>query len=207
MSLRADIAAEIVRRDRAFARVVGLVGPPPARRPAPVRERFPSLIRSITYQLLATSAADAIHARVVDACGGDVSVESILAAGPDRLRAAGLSRTKAAAMVDLAAHARDERVNLRRHGRLNDAQVIEEVTAVHGVGPWTTQMYLMHALGRRDVWPVGDLGVRHGWSLVHGLEQITSEQELRRSGEALAGVRSDAAWYCWQAVHLHRAGG
>jgi 3-methyladenine DNA glycosylase/8-oxoguanine DNA glycosylase len=169
-----------------------------------VAERFPSLISSITSQLLATSAARTIHARVVDACGGVVTTRSVLEAGPEALRAAGLSRTKAAAMIDLARHASDGRVNIARHGRMSDFEVIEEITAVHGVGPWTTHMYLMHTLGRRDVWPTGDYGVRQGWSLIHGLEELITEKELRPHGEPFIGVRSDVAWYCWQAVHLHR---
>ncbi|MBU6514487.1 MAG: DNA-3-methyladenine glycosylase 2 family protein [Acidobacteriota bacterium] len=206
MDLRSRIAQDIVRRDPAFAGIVSHAGLPPGRRPAPVAQRFPSLIRSITFQLLATAAADTIHARVVSACGGEVSIESVLGAGPQVLRDAGLSRTKAAAMMDLAAHARDERIRLSRHGRMSDAEIIAEVTAVHGVGPWTTQMYLMHTLGRRDVWPVGDLGVRSGWSIVHGLESTIDEKELRLRGDALIGVRSDVAWYCWQAVHLERSG-
>jgi 3-methyladenine DNA glycosylase/8-oxoguanine DNA glycosylase len=154
--------------------------------------------------LLATGAARTIHARVVDACGGVVTTQSVLEAGPDVLRAAGLSRTKAAAMIDLARHALDGRVRVARHGRMRDHEVIEEITAVHGVGPWTTQMYLMHTLGRRDVWPTGDYGVRQGWSLIHGLEELITDKELRLRGERFVGVRSDVAWYCWQAVHLHR---
>jgi len=205
VSLRTDIAAEIVRRDPAFTGVVAHYGPPPGRRPSPMDDRFASLIRSITYQLLATSAANTIHARVVEACGGVVSVESVLRAGPDTLRGAGLSRTKAAAMIDLALHARDARVNLAHHGRMSDAAIIAEVTAVHGVGPWTTQMYLMHTLGRRDVWPVGDLGVRHGWSLLHGLDEMISDKQLLECGHVFTGLRSDVAWYCWQAVHQSRA--
>ncbi|HEY5120179.1 MAG TPA: hypothetical protein VII84_01255 [Acidimicrobiales bacterium] len=205
MNVGSEISADIVQRDRAFRAVVGAIGPVPARRRAPVPERFPSLIRSITYQLLATAAANTIHARVIDACGGAVSVESVLQAGPEVLRDAGLSRTKAAAMLDLATHTRDGQINLAAHGRMSDEAIITEVTAVHGVGPWTTQMYLMHTLGRRDVWPVGDFGVRYGWSLVHGLEEMISAKELRADGERFAGVRSDVAWYCWQAVHLHRS--
>ena len=205
MDLRSRIAAEIVARDPAFTSIVAVAGRAPGRTPAPVSERFASLNESITFQLLATSAATTIHGRVVEACGGHVSIESVTDAGFERLRAAGLSRTKAAAMLDLAAHARDRRVNLARHGRMSDGEVIEEVTAVHGIGPWTTQMYLMHTLGRRDVWPVGDLGVRSGWSIVHGLDEPITDKELRERGESLIGVRSDVAWYCWQAVHFERS--
>jgi DNA-3-methyladenine glycosylase II len=202
---RADIAADIARRDRAFRAVVALAGPVPSRRPAPVSDRFPTLISSITSQLLATKAANTIHARVIEACGGDVTIESVLGAGPDALRAAGLSRTKAAAMLDLAAHAGDGRLRLDRHGRMSDDEVIAEVTKVHGVGPWTTQMYLMHTLGRRDVWPVGDFGVRYGWSILHDLDEMITEKELRGCGDRFAGMRSDVAWYCWRAVHFERS--
>ena len=204
-SARVALAADIVRRDSAFAPVVAKIGPPPPRRPAPVNQRFASLIRSITFQLLATAAANTIPTRVVSACGGTVTPDSVLGAGPDALRAAGLSRTKAAAMVDLAAHIHDGRIRLERHGRLSDAQIIDEVTSVHGVGPWTTQMYLMFTLGRTDVWPVGDFGVRHGWSLLHGLPEMISEKGLRAEGQRFEGLRSDVAWYCWQAVHLERS--
>jgi DNA-3-methyladenine glycosylase II len=207
VSLRHDIAADIVQRDRAFHDVVQRAGPAPARRPAPVAQRFSTLIESITYQLLATKAAATIHARVVDACGGEVTTESLLEAGPDVLRAAGLSRTKAAAMMDLATRARDGRLRVERHGRMSDQDIITEVTRAYGVGPWTTQMYLMHTLGRRDVWPVGDFGVRYGWGLVHGRDTMITEKELRGHGELFAGVRSDVAWYCWRAVHFERANG
>jgi DNA-3-methyladenine glycosylase II len=205
VTLRSDIAADIARRDRAFLAVVALAGPAPSRRPAPVSDRFPTLISSITSQLLATKAANTIHARVIEACGGDVTIDSVLGAGPNALRAAGLSRTKAAAMLDLAAHARDGRLRLDRHGRMSDDEVIAEVTKVHGVGPWTTQMYLMHTLGRRDVWPVGDFGVRYGWSLLHDLDEMITEKELRGRGDTFAGMRSDVAWYCWRAVHFERS--
>jgi DNA-3-methyladenine glycosylase II len=202
VSLRHDNALDIVQRDSAFHSIVENSGPAPAWRPAPVADRFATIIRSITYQLLATAAAHTIHARVVDACGGVVTTHSVLSAGPEALRAVGLSRTKAAAMIDLAAHVHDGRVNFARHGRMTDAQIINEVTAVHGVGPWTTQMYLMHTLGRRDVWPVGDFGVRSGWSRLHGLDKIISEKQLRECGEIFAGLRSDVAWFCWRAVDV-----
>ena len=205
MSIRSDIANDIVARDPAFRDVVRSVGRVPARRRAPVADRFSSLISSIASQLLATSAARTIHARVVEACGGVVDIESVLGAGLEGLRDAGLSRAKANAMLDLASHARDGRVNLAAHGRMTDEAIIAEVTVVRGVGPWTTQMYLMHTLGRRDVWPVGDFGVRHGWSLLHHREEMITERELRACGETFVGVRSDVAWFCWQAVHLHRS--
>lgn len=201
---RQRIAATIIERDRAFRAVVTSAGLPPARRSAPVHERFPSLVRSIVFQLLATSTADTIHARVSQACGGQVSVDSILAAGAADLRGAGLSQTKADGMIDLAEQVRDGHIVLERHGRLGDEEIVREVTRVRGIGPWTAQMYLMHTLGRANVWPAGDYGVRNGWSILHGLAAMISEDDLRREGERFDGVRSDVAWYCWQAVHLAR---
>jgi 3-methyladenine DNA glycosylase/8-oxoguanine DNA glycosylase len=204
VSERSDIAQLIVRRDRAFREVIGRAGPPPARRSLRVDERFSYLVRSIVSQLLATSAASTIHARVVATCGGSVDVSSVLDAGPVTLKAAGLSRTKAEAMVDLAEHVQSGRVRLHRHGYMSDDEVLAEVTAVRGIGPWTAHMYLMHTLARRDVWPAGDYGVRSGWSIVHDLDETISERDLAAEGERFAGVRSEVAWYCWQAVHFAR---
>lgn len=199
-----DRALAIGERDRAFATLIDLVGPPPPRRSAPVADRFAYLARSITYQLLATKAANTIHQRVIDVCDGEVSPESITKVGHKKLRGVGLSNAKAAAMLDLAERARDGRIHLAQHGRMSDHDVLTDVVAVRGIGPWTAQMYLMHTLARHDVWPAGDLGVRNGWTLVHDLEEIVSEIDLRRLGDVFEGVRSDVAWYCWQAVHLSR---
>ena len=205
MTSRTQRAERIVVADPAFGPLVAQVGLPPARRSAPGVERFPSLIRSSTVQVLATAAANTIHRRVIDVCDGLVTVESVLTAGPTALRGAGLNRSKSEAMVDLATHVSDGRINLTAHGRRSDDEIIAEVSAVKGIGPWTAQMYLMHTLGRHDVWPVGDFGVRHGWSLLHGLSETIDQRDLRVEGERFAGERSNVAWYCWQAVHVARS--
>lgn len=199
-----EIAAFIARRDPRFRAVIAQVGPPPRRRSARVDERFDALVRSITFQLLATRAADTIHRRVVDLCGPRVTADSILGVGAQALRAAGLSGTKAGAMIDLASRVRDGRVQLARHGRMSDDDVTADVTAVRGIGPWTAQMYLMHTLARADVWPVGDFGVRSGWTIVHQLDDMIPASELSSAAAKLEGVRSSVAWYCWQVVHLSR---
>lgn len=197
-----EVAAFIAKRDRAFKPIVALAGPPQLRRrAAAVDVRFPSLVRSITHQLLATRAATTIHGRVVDACGGVVNVHTIIATGPEKLRGAGLNRTKAQAMVDLAHDVRDSRVNLSRHGRMSDDEIVRDVASVRGIGPWTAQMYLISTMSRPDVWPFGDYGVRVGWSILHGLDETISEKDLQVAGERFAGQRTSAAWYCWEAVH------
>lgn len=202
---RSGVATHIIEHDPSFNEVVRLAGSPPARRNAPVAQRFADLVECIVSQLLATAAADTIHARVVEACGGDVDEDAILAVGADTIRSAGLSRTKAGAIVELARFIRDGQIDLGRHGRMSDEQIARELTAVRGIGPWTVQMYLMHTLARRDVWPTGDYGVRAGWSVVHNLDEIISERGLKDEGARFNGVRSDVAWYCWQALHFSRA--
>jgi DNA-3-methyladenine glycosylase II len=202
-STPAEVAAFIAKRDKAFRPIIALAGPPPLRRRAHgVDQRFPSLIRSITHQLLATSAATTIHGRVVDACGGTVTVDTIIAAGPESLRGAGLNRNKARAMVELATDVRDSRLRLDRHGRMSDAEIVADVASVRGIGPWTAQMYLISTMARPDVWPIGDYGVRVGWSLLHRLDETISEGELREAGERFIGARTAVAWYCWEAVHF-----
>ncbi len=197
---RHEIASVIVAADPAFEPLLSHVGPPPARRGAPVSQRFADLIQSISHQLLATKAASTIHARVVDLLEGRVEAEAVLALSTDELRAVGLSRTKAEAMRELAACSLRGDIDFSRHGRLSDQDIANELTQVRGIGPWTAQMYLMFTLGRPDVWPAGDFGVRHGWSVLHELEQIISEADLRRAGDAFVGVRSSVADYCWAAV-------
>lgn len=200
-----DIAEHIARRDKAFKPIIALAGLPPLRlRAAPVAQRYPALVRSITHQLLATSAATTIHGRVVEACGGQVSAETILGVGSEKLRAAGLNDTKAHAMVLLAEEVLQQRIHLRQHGRMSDDEVMREVVTVRGIGPWTAHMYLISTLARRDVWPVGDYGVRNGWSLLHGIDEIVSEAQLRIDGERFMGVRTAVAWYCWEAVHFSK---
>lgn len=196
----ADAAARLVRLDRSFARVVRNVGPPPAPRRVRVDDRFATLVRSITSQLLATKAARTIHGRIVDACGGAVTPASITRVGEERLRACGLNRVKASAMLDLAGHVTSGALHLGSHGRLSDEEILAELTAVRGVGPWTAEMYLIFTLGRPDVWPVTDLGVRSGWTRVHELEERVTPQDLRVAGEPFTGFRSTVAWYCWHAV-------
>jgi DNA-3-methyladenine glycosylase II len=199
-----EISSVIAKRDPAFKKLIKQIGPPPVRRRAPVAERFPTLARAITGQLLATKAATTIHQRVIDLCDGTVDAPSIQKAGHAELRAVGLSNAKAAAMLDLAERTLDGRIHLAQHGKMSDHDVLSDVVAVRGIGPWTVQMYMMHTLARHDVWPPGDFGVRNGWSQLHELDEIISEADLRRAGDVFVGVRSDVAWYCWEVIHLAR---
>jgi DNA-3-methyladenine glycosylase II len=202
-----QIAKTIVKRDRAFAPVIKRAGPPPIRRNATAKKRFVSLIEAITSQLVSVKAADTIFARVKEACGGQVTPESISAAGFETLRSAGLSATKAQAMIDLAQRSLDGRVKLARHPKMTSAEVTNELTSVRGIGPWTAEMYLLFSLARHDVWPHLDFGVRAGWSIIHDLPEMISIKELKDAGANFAGVESETAWYCWRALEHERERG
>ena len=159
---------------------------------------FPYLVRSIVYQQLAGAAAATIHGRVVEALGGTVTPRSITRAPDAVLRAAGLSRGKLAAIRDLAARAPG--LGLDELEWLGDEEVSERLTTVRGIGPWTAHMFLMFALRRPDVWPVGDLGVRSGYARIYGLGEVPSQKEMTPLGDAFRPWRSAAAWYCWRAL-------
>ena len=121
------------------------------------------------------------------------------------LLSCGLSRAKAAAIVDLAEKVSTGEVNLDRIGRLSDEAVIEQLVQVRGIGRWTAEMFLLATLGRLDVWPTGDYGVRVGFAFGWHLSEVPSPKELEVLGEPYRPYRSLVAWYCWRAAE-DRAG-
>jgi DNA-3-methyladenine glycosylase II len=116
------------------------------------------------------------------------------------MRSVGLSAAKVASIKDLAAKALDGTVRLNGWSRLTDEQIVERLSRVRGIGPWTAQMFLIFQLNRPDVWPTGDLGVRAGYSRMHGLDALPEPAELARLGDAYRPFRTIAAWYCWRVV-------
>jgi len=193
-----DAIALLVTRDPVLAGLVDRHGHAPRRRPVPVGRRFESLAEAIVYQQLAGRAAATIHGRFVLALGGAVTPESVLSASDEVLAASGLSRAKAASIRDLADHVASGRLALDRMGRLPDQDVVDQLTQVRGIGPWTAQMFLLGTLGRLDVWPTGDYGVRAGFGRAWGLPGIPTPQELEALGEPFRPYRSLVAWYCWR---------
>jgi len=176
----------------------------PFRLPRPTAAHFATLAESILYQQLAGAAAAAIHRRFVGLFGGGLSPEAVLALPIRKLRAVGLSGTKAASIRDLAAKIVDGSLALRRIGRLTDDEVVKTLTVVHGIGRWTAEMFLIFQLRRLDVWPVDDYGVRKGYALAYRLKALPTPKELQIAGERFRPYRTVAAWYCWQAVRAER---
>ena len=163
-----------------------------------------SLARAIVFQQLAGAAARAIHRRFVEAIGGSVTAAAILATDPDRLRGAGLSAAKTASLIDLATKVADGTVPLGGLAALDDDAIVERLVTVRGIGRWTAEMFLLFELERPDVWPVDDLGVRHGWKLIHGDADLLKPKALQAEGERFRPYRSVVALFCWHAVHVER---
>jgi DNA-3-methyladenine glycosylase II len=183
----------------AFVRRAGPFAPRPGDGDA-----LASLARAIVFQQLATRAAAAIHRRFVDAIGGTVTAEAILATEPDRLRGAGLSAAKTTSLLDLATKVADGTVPLAGLDRLDDDAIVERLVTVRGIGRWTAEMFLLFELERPDVWPVDDLGIRHGWKLIHEQPELLKPKLLQAEGERFRPYRSVVALFCWHAVHVER---
>lgn len=197
-----DAVAHVVAADPAMAALIEQVGPCTMRPRRLAGGHFGALARSILYQQLAGKAAASIHARFLALFeGGRPSPEAVLALPDEALRGAGLSGAKAASIKDLAAKVLDGTVRLERISRVSDDDIVERLCQVRGIGRWTAEMFLMFQLGRPDVWPTGDYGVRKGWAVMHGRpEALPTPRELEAAGEAYRPYRSVAAWYCWRAV-------
>jgi DNA-3-methyladenine glycosylase II len=195
-------AAILAERDPVIRRLVAEAGPP--RLSAPAGTHFETLVRAIVYQQLAGAAASAIHGRLIAALDGEVAPQRLLTLSDQTLRSAGLSARKAASLRDLAGKVMDGTVVLDPAGlrKESDADVIERLSAVQGIGTWTAQMFLMFQLRRLDVWPTGDLGVRKGFGLAWGIPTPTPKQ-LEPLGDPYRPYRSVAAWYCWRAAELY----
>jgi DNA-3-methyladenine glycosylase II len=177
--------------------------------PEATRSPFESLARAITHQQLNGTAADRILARFIDLCGeGTFPTPAAVLARPDpELRAVGLSFAKIASLKDLAMKAGSGIVpDSTALVALDDAAIVERLTQVRGVGRWTVEMLLMFQLGRPDVLPVDDFGVRNGFRLAYGLRGMPTPRALAAWGERWAPHRTAAAWYLWRAVDLAREG-
>ena len=193
-----EATAHLARVDPAFGRVIQAVGPFSPR--VPDGDSFNTLARAIVFQQLAGRAAQAIYGRFVALYDGRPTPEAILRTSPDDLRGVGLSGAKSASMYDLAVKTSDGTVPLDHLDELSDAEIVERLSAVRGIGRWTAEMFLIFHLRRLDVWPVDDFGVRKGYAAIHKLAEPPTPKALVPLGEIYRPYRSVAAWYCWRAV-------
>ena len=190
----------LARQAPEFAPYIDEHGPADLRRARPRRTHFAELARAICFQQLAGAAARTIHGRFEASVDGHVTPDAVLALPVATMRAAGLSANKTASIRDLAEKVVAGEVELDRVAKLSDDKIVEELVLVRGIGRWTAEMFLMFQLGRLDVWPTGDLGVRKGYAVIHGRSDMPTPKVLEALGEPLRPYRSLAAWYCWRAA-------
>ncbi len=194
-----DATHHLRQTDPAFATLIDRIGP--CTFAVTPREPYEALVRAIAHQQLHGRAAEAILARFVALHGTDFPGPDHVAAMPDEaLRGCGFSGSKVAAIRDICAKTLDGTVpDAAGAAALDDAALIERMVTIRGVGRWTVEMVLIATLGRPDVLPVDDFGVREGYRRMMSLDAQPKPRALAEIGLAWAPVRSTAAWYLWRA--------
>ncbi len=199
----------LARRDPRLARASRALPPFPGfplRGHPRQRSHYASLTSAIVYQQLSGKAAETIWKRVCALDAGALFPEParFLAHPDERLRAAGLSRAKIAALRDLCRRIEDGRLELPRLSRCADERVIEELVEVRGIGRWSAQMFLIFRLGRLDVLAEGDLGVQEGLRLLDGLDERPNPAQVLERARSWSPLASVGCWYMWRLVDRER---
>lgn len=202
MPIRTDKIRQVERHfrsaDPVIARLIDEVGP---FRLKLERNRFRMLVHSIISQQISTTAATAIRLRLEQLVApANLVPDSIARLGHEQLRSAGLSGRKAEFVADLAQRTGAGTLRLDRIGRLDDEQVIAELVQVRGIGRWTAQMFLIFALGRLDVFPHDDFGVRSALRSLYGLKKLPGKAECLEIGERWRPFATIGSWYCWRSL-------
>ena len=186
------------KADPVMAAIIAKAGPYRAGYTDPV---FQTLVRSIVYQQLNGKAALTIFNRLAEAVKvSPMTPEAVLQLRPQKMRTVGLSKQKTLYIRELARLTRDGAIQFERLPEMEDAAIIETLTRVKGVGVWTVQMFLMFALQRPNVLPVGDLGVRAAMKKAYGLAELPKPQEMERIAAAWHPYCSIASWYLWRSL-------
>jgi DNA-3-methyladenine glycosylase II len=197
-------AAKLAAADPVMAELVERVGPlavDQRRRGRPTDDLYGALLRTIVGQQLSVAAARTIYGRVLDIYDGEVPTpKQVLATEVADLRGAGLSGRKAEYIRDLAAHVESGELEIDRLREMPDEEVIAEIVAVRGLGRWSADMFLMFTLGRPDVLPVDDLGIRRAIKLAYGLDELPAAAEMERIAEPWRPHRTLACMYLWESL-------
>ena len=178
--------------------------------PTDMHSPFEALAESIVYQQITGKAAATIMSRLIEsfAPARFPSPGQLLAATEDHLRLAGISRPKVAALKDLAASTIDGTVpTLEMLEAMADDEIVDRLVSVRGIGRWTVEMLLIFRLGRQDVLPIHDYGLRKGFAVTFGTGQLPTPEEIRRRGERWRPYRTVASWYLWRASEFDKISG
>jgi DNA-3-methyladenine glycosylase II len=193
----ADAALHLRRVDPGLDALIERVGPCLIR---PQKDRFGTLVRAIIGQQISTKAAASIDARLRALAGDPHTPQGILDVREEGLRSVGLSGVKARYALNLAEAVNTGTVPLHKYPRWSDEDIIASLTAVKGIGVWTAEMFLIFSLGRPDVWPIGDFGIRVALKNRHGLADHPTPAACRVMGDAWRPFRSIASWYLWRSL-------
>jgi DNA-3-methyladenine glycosylase II len=186
------------KSDPVIAAIIRRVGPFKLQYREPT---FETLVRSIVYQQLSGRVAGVIFARLHAATGEErITPAGIMKLRPERMRKLGLSSQKTLYIRELAKHTKRGSVVFEALPDLDDAAVIEHLTRVKGIGVWTAHMFLMFALRRNDVLPVGDLGIRSAMKKAYGLDDLPKPPEMEKIAAAWKPYTSVACWYLWRSL-------
>ncbi len=198
--------AHLRRADPVMARIIDQVGTCRFQ-PRAEGSHFDAVVRAIVYQQLSGSAAFTIYSRVLALFDGAPPRPAQLAATADeRLRSVGLSRQKISYLKDLAAHVERGDLPIDRLHDLEDDAILQALTRVKGVGTWTAQMFLMFRLGRADVLPTGDLGIRKAMQRAYRMRRLPDDARMRRVAASWTPYSTVACWYLWRSLEV-RGGG
>lgn len=195
---RKKVVTHLRSGDRVLRKVIDAVGPFALKLE---RKRFAMLVRSIISQQISTGAARSIRRRLEETIApASITEASISRLSPDELRGVGLSAPKASYLADLAQRVSSGDVKLQHIGRLSNEQVIDELTRVKGIGRWTAQMFLIFSLGRLDVFPYDDLGVRSAIRSLYGFDELPNKEQCLEIAKPWSPYESVASWYCWRSI-------
>lgn len=195
------IIRELASRDKKFAKVIEkyplcTIGS----NPSPV-SHFESLVESVISQQLAVKAAETIFLRVKRLASGRITPQRILGLSEGEMRDAGVSGAKFRTIQGLARAGVEGEIPFNKLHEIGDEEIFQKLTSLWGIGPWTVDMFMIFQLGRLDIWPTGDLGVRRGWEKIYSLKEEIAPKALEIKGEKFRPYRSVIAWYCWRALN------
>jgi DNA-3-methyladenine glycosylase II len=185
--------------DEVLASIITRVGPCRITYREPT---FEALARSIVFQQLSTKAARTIYGRLEEAAGGKITPETVRNLSLDEMRRAGLSKQKVGYIRDLAEHALSGALDFERLQKMTDEEIIETLTDIKGIGVWTAHMFLIFALRRNNVLPVGDLGVRTAIQRAYKKRKLPLPKDIQKIARNWHPYCSIAAWYLWRSLEF-----
>lgn len=166
--------------------------------PEPNLDIFKSLVKTIVGQQLSGKAAATINSRLE--LQFQLTPQALSKASVADLKSVGISAAKARSIKELSEQINSGLVDLTELPKLSEVEIRSQLLKIWGIGNWTVDMFLMFDLRQPDIWPINDLGVQKGWQVLHELSFRPNPKQLAKAGDALVGMRSAAAWYCWRAL-------